>query len=108
MPGADAPIASLHRNGAGGAGSLLQRGQDDLVGVGEAGLFAGERAYADALLDAGAAVLDDAVLERPGLLARELEVEVRKVDGVPEHLAEYPIETAVVEAARLQDEIAGK
>ena len=57
-------------------------GQHDLVRIGEAGLLAGERTHADALLDAGAAVLDDAVLERPGLLVRELEVQVGEVHRV--------------------------
>ncbi len=107
-PGADAPIAALDGDGARGAGGLLQGGQDDLVGVGEAGLLAGERAHADALLDARAAVLDDAVLERPGLLSRELEIEVREVDRVRQHLAENAVEAAIIEAARLQDEVAGE
>ena len=42
--------------------------------------LAGERAHAHALLDVGAAFLDDAVLECPGLVARELEVDVGRVD----------------------------
>ncbi len=100
LPGADAPLASLDRDGARGARGLLQSRQDDLVGIGEAGLLAGERAHPDALLDARAAVLDDPVLERPRLLPRELEVEVGEVDGVRQDFAEDAIEAAVIEAAR--------
>ena len=56
------------RDRARGAGCFQQRRQHDLVGIREAGLFAGHRAHADALLDRVVAFLDDAVLEHPGLL----------------------------------------
>ena len=39
-----------------------------------------QRAHADALLDRVIAVLDDAVLEHPGLAARMLEIEIGRVD----------------------------
>src|SRR6185312_11135670 len=108
VPGADAPVASLHGDRTGRARGLLQGRQNDLVGVGEACLLARERAHTHTLLDARAPVLHDAVLERPGFLAGELEVEIGEVDGVREHLAEDVIETAVIETARPEDEIAGE
>src|SRR5262249_49676226 len=106
LPGADAPLVARDRDGTRGARGLLQRRQHDLVRVGKAGLLAGERPYPDALLDAGAAVLHDPVLERPGLLVRELEVQVREVDRVREHLPEYLVEASVIEPARAQDQLA--
>jgi len=63
-------------------------------------------AHAYALLDARAAVLDDAVFERPGLFARQLEIHVSEVHRVPQHLTEHAIEARVVEPARAQDELA--
>src|SRR5581483_184372 len=108
VPGADAPITPLHGDRASRARGFLQSGQDDLIGVGEACLLTRERAYTHTLLDARTPVLHDAVLERPGFLARELEVEIGEVDGVREHLAEDAVEAAVIETARPEDEIAGE
>ena len=105
-PGAHTSLAALHGYGARRARGLLERRQNDLVGVGEAGLLAGESAHADPLLDAGAAVLDDAVLERPGLLVRELEVKIGEIHRVRQHLAEDVVDARVVEPARPQDELA--
>ena len=106
VPGRDAALPARHRDGARGARGFLERRQHDLVGVGKAGLLAGERAHADALLDAGAAVLDDAVLERPGLLVRQLEIQVGEVHRVREHFAEHLVEAPVIEATRAQDQFA--
>ena len=94
------PARAGARDGARGVRGLEQRRQHDLVGIGEAGLLAGERAHADALLDAVGAVLDDAVLERPGLLARELEIEVGVIDGVTHHVAEHARDAVLVEFGR--------
>ena len=90
VPGLDLALAALARDRARRARRLEQRRRHDLVGIGEAGALAGHRAHADALLDAVAAFLDDAVLERPVLLARELEVEVARVDARAEHASRAP------------------
>jgi len=74
----------MHRDGARGTRGLLERRQHDLVRVSEAGLLTGERPHANPLFDAGAAVLDHAVLERPGLLVRQLEVQVGEIHRVRE------------------------
>ena len=83
-----------------------QRRQHDLIGVREAGFLARERAHADALLDAVTAFLDDAVFERPGLLARQLEIQVGVVDAVPHDVAEHARDAIFVEARRRQDRAA--
>jgi hypothetical protein len=108
MPGADLPLPALHGNGARSARGLGEGRQHDLVRVGEAGLFPGQRAHPHALLDAGAAVLHHAVFERPGFLMRELKVQVGEVHRVRQHLAEHAVEATIVESARPQDEIAGE
>ena len=87
-------------------GSLEQRRQDDLVRIREACLLAGERAHADALVDAVRAFLDDAVLERPGLLASQLEVRVGIVDGVAHDVAEHAGDRVFVEAGGQQQRAA--
>ncbi len=69
LPRLHATFAALRSDGASGTRRFLQRGQHDLVRVREAGLFARQRAHTDALLDAGAAVLHDAVFQRPRLFA---------------------------------------
>ena len=103
-----AALAAAGGDGACGARGVEQRLGEDLVGVGEAGLLAGERAHADALLDARAAFLDDAVLERPALVARELEVEVGGVDAARERRAERALELRQVEPRRSQDQLLGE
>ena len=66
-----------------------QRRQHDLVRIREAGLLARQRTHADALLDAVRAVLDDAVFERPGLFAAQLEIQIGVVDAVTHDAAEH-------------------
>ncbi len=78
----------------------------DLVGIREAGALARHRPHAHALLDAVAAFLDDAVLERPVLLARELEVQVARVHARAEHRIERLFEAPVVEAGGREDALA--
>ena len=99
----------LQRAGAAGAGDrarrmrrLEQRRQHDLVRIGEARLLAGERAHADAVVDAVRAVLDDAVLERPRLLADQLEVDVGVVHRVAHDVAEHARDAVLVEAGGQQ------
>src|SRR3546814_6244289 len=52
-------------DGARGLRRVRQGHGIDVVGIGEPGLLAGNRAHAHALLDRMRAVLDDAVLHRP-------------------------------------------
>ncbi len=80
LPRLHAPFTALSGDRAGRARSLFQRGENDFVGVSEAGLLASERTHANALLDAGAAVLHDAVFQRPRLFARQLEIHISEID----------------------------
>ncbi len=95
----------MGRDGAGGTGGFLQCRKYDFIGVRKAGLLAGQSPYSHALFDTCATVLDDAVLQGPRLLVRELEVEVGVVHRVLQYLAEDPVEAAVVQPARSQDEL---
>src|SRR3546814_2756779 len=63
--------AACARDRAGRTGGLQQRLRMDVVGIGEAGLLAGNRAHAHALLDRVRAVLHDPVLHRPALARSE-------------------------------------
>src|SRR5207244_10176408 len=92
--GLDDARLSGRGDGAGGLGSVLQRVEADLVGIGERGLLAGDGAHADALLDIEAAGLDDAFLEAPALGARVLEVEVGVIDLARGERAEDALELA--------------
>ncbi len=106
VPRLHPPLATVSRNSARGARCFLQGRQNDFIRIGESGLLARQGADADALLDAGAAVLDHAVLQRPGLLVCKLEIEVGEVHGMGHHVAEDAIDARVIEATRSQDQIA--
>ncbi len=103
VPGLDLALAALARDRARRARRLEQRRRHDLVGIGEARALAGHRPHAHALLDAVAAFLDDAVLERPVLLPRQLEIQVARVDARAEHRIERLFEAPVVEAGGRED-----
>ena len=106
VPGLDLALAALARDRARGARRLEQRRRHDFVRIGESRALARHRAHAHALLDAVAAFLDDAVLERPVLLARELEVEIPGIHARAEHGVERLLEPPVVEAGRREDAVA--
>ena len=106
VPGLHLPLAALARDRARRARRLQQRRRHDLVGIGEAGALARHRPHAHALLDAVAAFLDDAVLEGPVLLARQLEVEVARVHARAEHRIESLLEAPVVETGGREDALA--
>jgi hypothetical protein len=76
------------RDGAGGVCSGPERVEADVVGIGERGLLARDRAHADALVDVEAARLDLAFFEAPAFRARVLEVQVGVVDVVRQQAAE--------------------
>ncbi len=76
--------------------------QDDFVGIREAGFFAAHRTYADALFDGVAAVLDDAIFERPRFAARVLEIQIRRVDGRTHQPGKNAIQVAIGQPAGLQ------
>ena len=69
----------------------------DVVGIGEAGLLAADRAHAHALLDRVRAVAHDAVLHRPALAPRVLEVDVAEVDAGPQQGAERALQPGTVQ-----------
>ena len=107
MPGLQCAGRAAARDRARSTRGLEQRRQHDLVRVGEPRALARERAHADTAVDAVRAVLDDAVLERPGLLAHRLKIDVRVVDRVPHHLAQDAGDAVLVERGRRQDRAAG-
>ena len=74
----------------------------DFVGIREAGLFAGDRAHADALVDRMHAVLDDAIFHRPAFAARMLEIQIAEVDAGPEQQSERAFETGMVQPGRCE------
>ena len=52
------------------------------------------------------AFLDDAVLERPALLARELKIQVGGIDGRAEHQSERLLDPADIEPCGRKDALA--
>ncbi|KAG0778685.1 hypothetical protein G6F22_011089 [Rhizopus arrhizus] len=80
----------------------------DVIGIGKAGLLAGNRPHAHALLDGMGTVLDDAVLHAPALAAGVLEVEVAKVDTGAEQLAEGALQASGIQATGAQQAVLGK
>ncbi len=62
---------------------LAQRLGGDRIAVGEAGLLAGQRANTNALLQVEAALLDDAILQHPGLADLVLKIQIGRVDTRP-------------------------
>ena len=87
-------------DGAHGTRGVAQGARTDVVGVGERGLFAGDGAHADALVDVEAARLDDAFIEAPRLGARILEIEVGVIDLVRQDLAEGARQVALAQRER--------
>src|SRR5467141_2194877 len=83
---------------------ILQRGQTDLVGVGERCLLPRNRAHAHALVDAEAPGLDDSFLEAPALAARVLEIEVGVVEPVRKQRTENAGELSGLEVVRSEQE----
>ncbi len=84
----------------------MKSGQNNLIGIREPGLLTRQRPHTDTLLDAGAAVLDDTVLQRPRLLARELEIQICEIHRMIQHIPEYTVDPAVIEAAGSEYEFA--
>src|SRR3546814_19770099 len=72
---------ALAGNRARGVRRSQQRLGVDVVGIGGAGFLAGNRAHAHTLFDRMRAVPDDAVLDRPGLAPRMLEIQVAAIDA---------------------------
>jgi hypothetical protein len=74
----------------------------DLIRIGEAGLLAGDRAHAHALLDRMRTVLDDAVLHAPALVARMLEIQVAEVDARAQQAGERALQRVGIQAGGSQ------
>jgi hypothetical protein len=101
------PVLARRRDRPGRARGVLERVEADLVGVGEGGLLARDRAHAHALLDVEAARLDDPLFQAPALGARVLEVQVRVVDAVRAERAEHALELAGLELVGLEQAALG-
>ncbi len=94
------------RTGGGDAASgshrLLQRQKAQLVRVGETGLLAADGAHPHPLIDVVAAILDDAVLQHPGLVPAALEIEVAELHLMAHQAAEQLLQPPFVEIVRGQ------
>src|SRR5882757_8646630 len=106
----DGPLPCSYRIAAAAAGDCAgrvrgfhQRRQQHLVRVGKAGLFTADGAYTHALLDAVRPFLDDAVLQRPRLFARQLKIKIRIIDAPAHHRSEHRGQPALVETRRSQN-----
>src|SRR5690606_1855167 len=80
----------------------------DVVGIGEAGLLAADRAYAHTLLDGVRTVLDDAVLDSPALAPAVLEIQGTVLDARPHQPLEGPVQGGKVQAARRKQAMLGQ
>ncbi|MNQ20466.1 hypothetical protein D3C85_335550 [compost metagenome] len=89
-------------NRAGRAGGLGQRLGGDGVAVGKAGFLAGLGTHADALIEVETALLDDAVLQHPGLGHLALEIQIGRIDTGTGQLAQHPGQMVEGQAARAQ------
>ena len=94
------------RDAARGDDGVGQRGFVELIGIGEPRALARDRAHADALIDAVRAFLDDAVLDGPGLVARELQIQVDVVELAHHRRRQRPIERRELEAGALEQQLA--
>ena len=87
---------------ASGSHRLLQRQQAQLVRVGETGLLAADGAHPHPLIDVVAAILDDAVVQHPGLVPAALEIEVAELHLMAHQAAEQLLQASFVEIVRGQ------
>ena len=107
----DAPGARLRGrtavpdDGTGGTRCLHQCRLADVVRVGKTGPLACQSAHTDALVDAVRAFLDDAVLQRPRLFPRPLEIKFRLVKRMLMHDAQHFFETVECETRRHEDRV---
>src|SRR5690606_11551635 len=104
--GGDGPAVARDRPGRGGG--FDERLGIDLVGVGEAGLLATDRTDAHALLDGVGTIAHDAVLHRPALPSRMLEIQVAEVDAGTEQAAKGAFQAGGIEPGGLQETGLGK
>ena len=63
-------------------------------------------AHADALIDAVGAFLDDAVLDGPGLVARELQIQIDVVELAHHRRRQRAIERGELEARAFEQQLA--
>jgi len=96
-------IAAVPGDCTGGSRRLGEGGQQDLIGVGEAGFLAADRSHADTLVDIEAAFLDDAVFQSPGFEARCLEVHVRQIQAPIHELPEGGLQLRFSKPARFEE-----
>ena len=101
------PTGASARDRARGLSSRAQGLEADVVGVGERGLVATDRAHANAAIDREAARFDDALLQAPALAARELEIEVGVIDAVLKDFSQHALQVVFVKAVGLEQKRAG-
>jgi hypothetical protein len=94
-------------NGADGTnrvGSIVQRPQADVVGIGKGGLLAGDGAHTYPLVDVEAARFDDAFVEAPRLGTGILEIEIGVIELMGQDLAESPRQVAFGQRKRSEQQ----
>ncbi len=101
----DLALLAAARDGACSLSRLTQCIGSDRVAVGETGFLAGQCAHADALLQMEAALLDDAILEHPGLGNLILKVQVRRIHAGPGEFTEQAWQVIDTQAARCQQSL---
>ena len=94
------------RDAARGGHGIEQRGLVELIRVRKSGPLPGDRPHADALVDAVDALLDDAVLDGPGLEATHLKVQIGVVEVAGHCGGDCAIQGAQTEPAALEHELA--
>ena len=94
------------RDTARGHDGVGQCGLVELIRVRETRALAGDRAHADALVDAVGTFLDDAVLDGPGLVARELQVQIDVVELAHHRSRERALERRELEAGAFEQQLA--
>ncbi len=106
-PGLNASLTAAAGNGTCGTRGMCQRRHHDLVGIGETGLLPAHRTDAHTLIDPVATVLDDAVLEGPGFVATDLEIEVRAIDSMAHEMVKERLQVPIAHPYGLQDPFPG-
>jgi hypothetical protein len=82
-------------------------GQKQFVGIGKTGFLSTDGANARTLFDVVGALLDDTVLERPGLQATRLEIDIREVDLVRQQVVQHLVEVMLLQPCRGQQLFSG-
>src|SRR5690349_401106 len=105
LPRSNLLVTAVNGYGACCTRGHLQSRQYDLILTVKASQIPRKGPITGTLLDACAPILDDTVLQRPRLLVRQLKINVGKIDRMRQHLAEEAVESGVIQATRLENQV---